>query len=199
MRAEEYEDVVPGRGVRAARSVKEDRDVSGLLRRIRGAIGMGLTWAVGWAPIGAVLGGVLHAILPGSSLGLGSVIALNAASFAALGFVGGAVFSAILRVAEGSRRFDQLSLPRFAAWGAVGGLLLGAAAAMIGMWGGGYGLLGAGMIGAATILGAVSAAGSLALARVADDRELTVSGQDVADVGLTSSERDHLLGSGGPR
>jgi hypothetical protein len=169
--------------------------VSGRLRRIRGAIGMGLTWAVGWAPIGAVLGAVLRLVLPGSPLGLGSVIALNAASLAALGFVGGAVFSAILRVAEGRRRFDQLSLPRFAAWGAIGGLILGGAAATIGMWGGGW-LLGTGMMGAATILGAVSAAGSLALARGADDRELIASAGDVADVGLTSSERDHLLGPG---
>jgi hypothetical protein len=169
--------------------------VSGGLRRIRGAIGMGLTWAAGWAPIGAVLGAVLHLVLPGSPLGLGSVMALNAVSLAALGFVGGAVFSAILRVAEGRRRFDQLSLPRFAAWGAVGGLILGGAAATIGMWGGGW-LLGTGMMGAATILGAVSAAGSLALARGADDRESIASARDVEDVGLTSSERDHLLGPG---
>ena len=26
------------------------------LRRVRGAIGMGLTWAAGWSPIGAVIG-----------------------------------------------------------------------------------------------------------------------------------------------
>ena len=31
---------------------------------------------------------------------------------------------AVLGLVEGRRRFDQMSLPRFAGWGAVGGLLL---------------------------------------------------------------------------
>jgi hypothetical protein len=43
-------------------------------------------------------------------------------------------------------------------------------------------------------LGAGSAAGSLALARRADDSELLDAGADVAEVGLTKEETRRLLG-----
>ena len=44
----------------------------------------------------------------------------------AFGFVAGVIFSGVLGVVEGRRRFDQMSIPRFAAWGAAGGFLLSA-------------------------------------------------------------------------
>ncbi len=44
--------------------------------------------------------------------------------FAMCGFAGGTAFSVVLSVTEGRRRFDEMSLLRFAAWGAVGGFLL---------------------------------------------------------------------------
>jgi hypothetical protein len=40
------------------------------------------------------------------------------------GFVGGALFSLVLGVAGRRRRFDELSVARFAVWGALGGLML---------------------------------------------------------------------------
>ena len=163
------------------------------LRRIRGAIGMGLTWAAGWAPIGAVVGGVLHEVLPTSPIGLASVVVLNATTFAVLGFIGGTVFGTVLRLAEGHRRFEQLSLPRFASWGAVGGVLLGGAAVAAGLWGASLGPLGASMVGAATFLGAVSATGTLALARRGNGRGLLEADTDLADAGLTEAGRDQLL------
>ncbi len=46
-----------------------------------------------------------------------------------------------------------------------------------------------------TLLGAGSAAGSLVLARRADDRELLEDGEDVADIGLTEEETRELLGT----
>lgn len=151
------------------------------LRRIRGAIGLGLTWAAGWAPIGAVVGAVLHVVLPGAPVGWATVVALNAATFAVLGFVGGGIFATVLRLAEGHHKFGELSLPRFAGWGALGGVLLGGMAVAAGLWGGGLGLLGAGMMGAATLLGSASAAGSLALARKAEDRELLLSAHEAKE------------------
>ena len=166
----------------------------GWLRRIRGAIGIGLTWAAGWAPIGAVVGAVLHFLLPGAPLTLGSVIALNATTFAALGFAGGATFATLLRFTEGHRRFHELSLPRFAVWGALGGGLLGGLAVTVGLWGAGFGPIGVAMMGAATLLGAGSAAGSLAVARMADEGPMLESGEPVAEAGLTETERRHLLG-----
>jgi hypothetical protein len=80
------------------------------------------------------------------------------------------MFSGVLVLAEGRRRFHQMSLPRFAAWGAVGGLVLSAlfvrSAPSI-SWGDALAVY--------TTLGvacAVCASGSLALARRAVRREL---------------------------
>jgi len=39
-------------------------------------------------------------------------------------FLGGVAFSGVLAIAGRKRRFGELSLPKFAAWGAVGGLVV---------------------------------------------------------------------------
>lgn len=153
------------------------------LQRIRGAVGLGLTWAAGWAPIGAVVGVVLHVVIPGAPVSLGTVVALNATTFAVLGFVGGTIFAGILGLTGGQRRFEELRMAGFAAWGAIGGTLLGSVAVMADLWGAGFGLIGAGMMGAAALLGAASAAGSLALARSTNDQELLESDASVTDSG----------------
>ena len=49
------------------------------------------------------------------------------------------------------------------------------------------------LVGVLFLLGAGSAAGSLALARRVDDRELLDAGADVADIGLTEEEKRELL------
>ncbi|MFN8573077.1 MAG: hypothetical protein U0132_13590 [Gemmatimonadaceae bacterium] len=87
-----------------------------LLRRIRGAIGMGFTWAAAWSAVGFVPRWVLgmQGDLPFPIL------------FGGLGFIAGVTFSALVVLTQGRRTFAQMSLPRFAAWGAVGGLLLSA-------------------------------------------------------------------------
>jgi len=170
------------------------------LKRIRGAVGLGLTWAVGWASVGAVIGLVYFFGVIGVQSGLlGAFLAAYVRMFATLGFLGGAIFSTVLGIAEGRRRFDELSLPRFAAWGALGGLLLGVIA-LTGWAGTLPVVLGRVMgpmdflvAGVATLLGAGSAAGSLALARRADDKELLEHGADVADIGLTEEEKRELL------
>ena len=163
------------------------------LKRIRGAIGIGLTWAVGWAPVGAITGLITGVIL---GFPLGGIAANYAEMFGVLGFIGGTMFSTVLRIAEGRRRFDQLSVPRLAVWGAVGGLSLGTLAVIVGVVGlGGITPLTVAVIGAAGLLGAGSAATSLILARKADDRDLLAAGQQSADVGLTEAERHELLGS----
>ncbi len=158
------------------------------LRRIRGALGMGLTWAVVWAIVG---GGVMEGIVDPD----GKILDMWPQTLAIPGFFSGVVFSALLRVAEGRRRFDELSLPRFGALGAATGLLLGALAIAAGLasdvplW-----LRAAVIIGPVTVLSAVSASGTLALARMGGKRELLDAGGNVADVGLTDSEKRELLG-----
>ena len=81
---------------------------------------MGLTWAVGWAVVGALIAVISGSLGVPEESGLDPWMAL-----AMPGFVGGVIFSAVLWIAEVGRRFAELSLSRIAAWGAVAGLLLG--------------------------------------------------------------------------
>jgi len=155
------------------------------LRPIRGAIGMGLTWAAAWGGVGwiVVLGFLLRTgSRPDAPFPL---------MFAAAGLVAGLLFSGILGLVEGRRRFDQMSLRRFAAWGAAGGFLLAAAFVLaVSLLGDNPGFLW-NLVVVGPVFGvaaAASAAGSLALARRAEDRQLLETTEDVAVVDL--SERD---------
>jgi len=165
------------------------------IRRLRGAIGMGLSWAVAWAPLGALLGAGLYMFLPnlppGASLLHG--MWLNGVTFGILGFFGGSIFSGVLRLTEATSRFDQLSIPRFAMWGALGGVTLGTAGAALGLWGGVAAGLGPVMVGVAAVLGSTSAAGTLAIARAGDDAQLLTEGDEVAEIGLSKDEARALL------
>jgi len=146
------------------------------LRRIRGAIGMGLTWAVAWFVAGLTLLVVgVRADVPFPLF------------FGLLGFLAGVTFSGVLTTIERGRRFDQMSLSRFAAWGGVGGLFFsGILVLAIAL--GWDALLVLGPVFA--LSGAGCAAGSLALARRVDDRELFDASADVAEARLTTSRSD---------
>lgn len=87
-----------------------------LLRRVRGAIGMGFAWAVAWSAVSMVPRWVFgfNADAPFPLI------------FGVLGFIAGVTFSGVLVLAEGKRSIERMSLPRFAGWGAVGGILLSA-------------------------------------------------------------------------
>lgn len=151
------------------------------LRRIRGAIGMGITWAVAWALVGLLIG-VASRILPGLPWdAFFDVFDAPLPALAVPGFIGGVLFSIVLGIAGRRRRLEQLSLTRFTLWGAAGGLLLGLIpAAMVGLglatlrpelttW-----RLTSLIAGPCTLMGAASAFGYLRLARVArplEDRD----------------------------
>ena len=150
------------------------------LRRVRGATGVGLTWAVAWALVGVLIG-IASTLLPG--LPWKAFFAVFDAPLPALaipGFLGGVCFSLVLGIAERRHGFDELSLPRFAAWGALGGLLLSlipAALVSVGLvtvaeGGAGIWRLTALVSGPLILLSAASASGSLLLARTAGRREL---------------------------
>ena len=135
-----------------------------LLRALRGAIGMGVTWALAWFAAGFIVGPIL-----GPGVGDDVPIPIVCAMF---GFMSGVAFSGVLKLVAGRRRFDELSLGRFAWLGAVGGALF-------------WGLLAAtaGPAGEPLLLlpvflfaGAGSAAGTLALARKAEAPKLLESG-----------------------
>jgi hypothetical protein len=153
------------------------------LRRIRGAIGMGFAWAIAWAAVGAVPRWVFGV---NTDLPIGLLLGL-------LGFLGGVTFSAVLALTERRRSLDQLSLPRFAGWGAAGGLLVAAVFAEAASLGWGDVL-----VIVPTFAGAcaVSASGSLAMARRVMRRELPGSRADIAETELNDQEPRKLLGNG---
>ena len=94
------------------------------LRRIRGAIGLGVTWAIGWGVTGMLIG-VASILLPGLPWDrFFAVFDAPLPAFAVPGFFAGVFFSLVLGIAARRRRFRELSLPLVAAWGAAGGLLL---------------------------------------------------------------------------
>ena len=88
------------------------------LRRIRGAVGIGSTWAVAWGGAGAIMSLVIL-LVTGSRPDPPFPLMLGA-----FGFVAGVIFSGVLGFVEGHRRFDEMSIPRFAAWGSAVGFLL---------------------------------------------------------------------------
>src|SRR5262245_42301514 len=149
------------------------------LGRIRGAFGMGVTWAAAWFAVGFVPRWVFGIIsdLPFPLL------------FGGLGFIAGVTFSGILVLGEGRRRFDQISLPRFAAAGAVGGLVIGAlfVRGVSYSWGEVLAI-------PATFAVAcpVCAPGSLALASRAVRQELPGGREDATATGLADHEQRNL-------
>jgi hypothetical protein len=129
------------------------------LRHIRGAIGMGVTWAAALFVVGFV---------PRWVFGFNADVPFPLV-FGVLGFIAGVIFSGLLVLTEGRRRFDEVSLPRFAAWGATGGLLLSALFVRGAALGWGEVLT---ISTTFAVASAACAVGSLAVARRAVRREL---------------------------
>jgi len=90
--------------------------VKRILRRIRGIIGTGLTWAFGFAAFNSVVslfqGGGWESFLGAITIG------------GFFGFVLGSGFAGILSLTERHRTLGELSLPRVGLWGAIGGFLV---------------------------------------------------------------------------
>jgi hypothetical protein len=151
-----------------------------LLRRVRGAIGMGFIWGAAWSVAGMMVAAAFRfrADAPFPLI------------FGVLGFFAGVIFSAFLALTEGRRGFDQMSLPRFAGWGATGGLLLSALFAKAASLGWGDVLTIVPTFAAAC---AVCASGSLAVARRAARRELPDVSGDTAEAELPDHEKRKLL------
>ena len=129
-------------------------------KRLRGALGMGATWAVAWGLVGGL-------IMEGLVDRDGRILDMWPQALAIPGFLCGVAFSVVLGIAARRRRFDELSLPRFAVWGAIAGGALGGLALAAGamplvapFW-----LRAVGLVAPVAALCAGSAAGTLAIAR----------------------------------
>lgn len=143
---------------------KSEMTMNRWLRRARSALVMGLVWALVWAPVGVLIGLIVDAD--------GSMDEPWPLIGAYPGFLGGVVFAIVLGIVGRRHRFDELSMSRFAGWGAVAGLLVGLLPWFLGTpapglprW------LPALVVGTITLMSALSAAGSLVLARRAQRRE----------------------------
>ena len=88
------------------------------LRRVRGALGVSLTWG---ALFGAVFAGValLIGVLDPDSIDPGETPLWIASIGAVLGFVSGTVFSALLALVERGKKVHELSVVRAAICGAL--------------------------------------------------------------------------------
>ena len=126
------------------------------MRRIRAAVGVGVVWGVAWLGVGLVLLLIV---------GFGAADVPFPLFFGFLGFLAGATFSGLLGILGRRRRFGEMSLPRFAVWGALGGLVLSVIVNFVAGPGGD-------MLVVAPVFalaGAISAMGTLALARRAEE------------------------------
>jgi hypothetical protein len=147
------------------------------MRRARGAIGIGLTWAAAWFAAGIIFM-VAAAPHPENPFFV---------AWGVFGFIAGLVFASILGIIERHRGIDQLSLPRVAGWGAIGGLSLAVIVQLAGLVGQ---FLLVGPLFA--LAGAGCAAATLALARKGDERRLLHSSADLSVPALTAHERRKL-------
>jgi len=132
------------------------------LKRIRAAIGMGVVWGVAWLGAGLVM---LLIVGPGAADVPFPLF------FGFLGFLAGATFSGILGLVGRRRRFEEMSLAGFAGRGALGGLLLSGIVNLIAGPGGDM-LVVAPVF---AIAGAISAMGTLMLARRAEESRVLES------------------------
>lgn len=118
-----------------------------------------MTWAAAWFAAGMVLLLVV---------GVGAADVPFPLFFGLLGFLSGVTFSVVLGLAEGHRRFDQMSIPRFAAWGALGAVALSGGLILVaGLGAEAFVLLGP----VFALSGAGCASGSLLLARTSEGAE----------------------------
>ena len=140
-----------------------------------GARGMAvivLLWIVGW---GMGFGGLIELLIDPD----GEILDVWPTAMAAPGLLGGIVFAVLVRVAEGRRRFDEVALVRFTAWGVLTGLALGVFAIATDATNvEGLDLTDAETVGILTALGGVAAFGTAVFFRLLTwFRPATVAGQ----------------------
>lgn len=93
------------------------------IRKLRGLLGTGLTWGLGWAIVTAITGLVIgffdpDSIDPGESvLGMTAIVGF-------VGFVSGVAFGVLLSLAEGRKAVRDLSMSRAAVCGVSGASML---------------------------------------------------------------------------
>lgn len=130
-----------------------------LLHKLRGLMGIGLTWGVSWAAIGTVVALVIGVVDP-TSLDPGESILGMGLAVGGLGLVSGVGFGVVLAFTEKQKMLVELSLPRVALWGALGAAAFPLLTSMNDI-----------LVFVTCPLGALFAASSVAIARAATVRD----------------------------
>lgn len=168
--------------------------MSGWLKRMRGAIGTGLTWAAVWAPVAVLVGTKI--IDPTNAMDEMWIMV-----GALPGFVSGVIFSGVLSTVARRRRLEDLSVVRVGGWGALAGLATAIIPMLLGdrgeapMW-----PLAVIIVPTFTLLSGLSAAGSLALAQRAIRRETIHGGTSdtISDVSQLNENSRGAINPGIP-
>lgn len=134
-----------------------------LVRFLRGALGLGISYAVIWALFGLSVGFLVLALDP-ASIDQGEDPITLAGILGTVGFVTGAVFAMVLAYAERQKNVSDLSLWRMAFWGGLAGLAMPLLTTMNDQ-----------VIFNTVPLGALSAALTVALARRGAQREPAIA------------------------
>lgn len=147
------------------------------LRRVRGLLGIALSWALLWAGVIFAIGTVISVVDPGS-IDVGEEPWRMALTIVApIGFVSGLVFGGLLMGAEGRKSIRDLSFWRVALWGAIGGAVLPA-----------LGIIDAPLVNTMP-LGAIASTLTVALARRGAPRPESRTLASAADVALPIAGR----------
>ena len=140
--------------------------MKGFLKRLRGVIKTGLTWAVAWGGLfGAIiLGFILWGAVfgPDDALEGLELFPLLKMVYGAgqVGFLGGCAFGAVFSVLERHKNLKEITFKRVALWGVLGGLAV--VALFYAIYGTPIGVI------QYVVLGIGSATGTVALAKRAD-------------------------------
>lgn len=109
--------------------------MTGFLQRLRGALGIGVTWGVLWAGIGFALVLTIGLFDP-EDIGPGEGPGRAAAIMGALGFLSGLAFAGLFSLAERRRTIRELSLGRVAVCCVLGGIAIPCCSARTAAWDG---------------------------------------------------------------
>lgn len=97
--------------------------MTGWIRRLRGMLGTGVTWGVGWAIVMFGIGTIIGIVDP-DSIDAGEEPWRIAGLVGGVGFLSGVAFAGLFSWIENRKSLRDLSVARAAVWGAIGGAAL---------------------------------------------------------------------------
>ena len=154
-----------------------------LLRRLRGLLGVGITWGTLWGGIGAGIGLLIGVVSPDVWLWTNPILDY-AIGIGLYGFFSGVGFGTLLSVGEGRRTILDLSLRKVAVFGVLGAVTVPLLFGMAGMFAAGTSVVDileavllTGVLGGTFAPGSVAIAGRAEL-REAEERDLLTSRSD---------------------